>query len=175
MNRRPLDVALPIIYAILVVVMFRSLARTLCRRSKLYLQNTIIVGAGEIGQLIGRKIANHPEYGLNLVGFIDPRPRARRSDLGDLTILGTSDRLPELVDLLDVERVIFAFSNEPHEKMLALIRTLKALNVQIDLVPRLFESVGPKVRLEQLLVKDQIPVEGHDGRAFAAYAVHDGG
>ena len=75
--------------SILLVVMFRSLARTLCRRSKLYLQNTIIVGAGEIGQLIGRKIANHPEYGLNLVGFIDPRPRARRSDLNDLTILGT--------------------------------------------------------------------------------------
>lgn len=136
--------------SILLVVMFRSLARTLCRRSKLYLQNTIIVGAGEIGQLIGRKIVNHPEYGLNLVGFIDPRPRARRADLHDLTILGTSDRLPGLVDLLDVERVIFAFSNEPHEEMLALIRSLKALNVQIDLVPRLFESVGPKVRLHSI-------------------------
>ncbi len=136
--------------SIVLVVMFRSVARTLCRRSKLYLQNTIIVGAGEIGQLIGRKIVNHPEYGLNLVGFIDPRPRARRSDLDDLTILGTSERLPELVDLLDVERVIFAFSNESHEEMLALIRALRALNVQIDLVPRLFESVGPKVRLHTI-------------------------
>jgi exopolysaccharide biosynthesis polyprenyl glycosylphosphotransferase len=136
--------------SIVLVVMFRSLARTLCRRSKLYIQNTIIVGAGEIGQLIGRKIVNHPEYGLNLVGFIDPHPRARRSDLHDLTILGSSDRLPDLVELLDVERVIFAFSNEPHEEMLALIRALKALNVQVDLVPRLFESVGPKVRLHTL-------------------------
>ena len=31
--------------------------------------------------------------------------------------------------------------------MLALVRTLRALNVQVDLVPRLFESVGPNVRL----------------------------
>ena len=136
--------------SIVLVVVFRSVARTLCRRSKLYLQNTVIVGAGEIGQLIGRKIVNHPEYGLNLVGFIDPTPRTRRSDLSDLTILGTSERLPELVELLDVERVIFAFSNESHEEMLALIRALKALNVQIDLVPRLFESVGPKVRLHTI-------------------------
>jgi len=136
--------------SIVLVVMFRSIARTLCRRSKLYLQNTIIVGAGEIGQLIGRKIVSHPEYGLNLVGFIDPHPRTRRPDLHDLTILGTSDRLPELVDLLDVERVIFAFSEDSHEDMLALIRALRALNVQIDLVPRLFESVGPKVRLHTI-------------------------
>jgi exopolysaccharide biosynthesis polyprenyl glycosylphosphotransferase len=155
--------------SILLVVMFRSLARTLCRRSKLYLQNTIIVGAGEIGQLIGRKIANHPEYGLNLVGFIDPRPRARRSDLNDLTILGTSERLPDLVDLLDVERVIFAFSNEPHEEMLALVRVLKALNVQIDLVPRLFESIGPKVRLHAI---EGLPLVGLPPGRLSPLSLH---
>ena len=155
--------------SILLVVMFRSLARTLCRRSKLYLQNTIIVGAGEIGQLIGRKIVNHPEYGLNLVGFIDPRPRARRSDLNDLTILGTSERLPDLVDLLDVERVIFAFSNEPHEEMLALVRVLKALNVQIDLVPRLFESIGPNVRLHAI---EGLPLVGLPPGRLSPLSLH---
>lgn len=155
--------------SILLVVMFRSIARTVCRRSKLYLQNTIIVGAGEIGQLIGRKIVNHPEYGLNLVGFIDPRPRARRSDLDDLTILGTSEGLPELVDLLDVERVIFAFSNEPHEEMLALIRALRALNVQVDLVPRLFESVGPKVRLHTI---EGLPLVGLPPGRLSPLSLH---
>ena len=125
--------------SIVLVVTFRSLARTMCRRSHLYIQNTIIFGAGEVGQLIARKIVNHREYGLNLVGFIDPNPRDRRSDLDNLTILGPPEKLPELVELLDVERVIIAFTNEPHEEMLALIRTLKALNVQVDVVPRLFE------------------------------------
>jgi exopolysaccharide biosynthesis polyprenyl glycosylphosphotransferase len=136
--------------AIALVVTFRSIARTLCRRSRLYIQNTIIVGAGEIGQLIGRKIVNHREYGLNLVGYIDPRPRMRRSDLDHLTVLGSPENLPTLIELFDVERVIVAFSNEPHEEMLALVRALKALNVQVDLVPRLFESVGPHVRLHAI-------------------------
>jgi len=133
--------------SVILIVAFRSLARTLCKRTPLFWQNTIIVGAGEIGQLLARKITNHPEYQLNLVGFIDPKPRARRSDLEHLTILGTPENLPDLVELLDVERVIVAFSNEPHDEMLALVRTLRALNVQVDLVPRLFESVGPNVRL----------------------------
>ena len=137
--------------SIVLVVTFRSLARPMCRRNSLYIQNTIVVGAGEVGQLIARKITNHPRvWTRNLVGFIDSQPRGRRSDLDHLTILGSPETLPDMVDLLDVERVIFAFSNEPHDEMLALVRALKALNVQVDLVPRLFEVVGLHVRLHTI-------------------------
>jgi exopolysaccharide biosynthesis polyprenyl glycosylphosphotransferase len=46
-----------------------------------------------------------------------------------------------------VERVVIAFSNESHEELLRLIRSLKGLPVQIDIVPRLFEIVGPGVEI----------------------------
>jgi len=121
----------------------RTAARAISRRSLVYLQNTLIVGAGDVGQLIARKMLQHPEYGINLVGFLDANPRARRADLGDLTILGPPERLPEIVRLLDVERVVIAFSGESNEDMLALVRSLRDFDLQIDIVPRLFEAVGP--------------------------------
>ena len=34
-----------------------------------------IVGAGEVGQLVARKLLEHPEYGVNVVGFVDSDPR----------------------------------------------------------------------------------------------------
>ena len=49
----------------------RALARGLARRHLAYVQNTIIVGAGDVGQLVAKKLRQHPEYGLNLVGFVD--------------------------------------------------------------------------------------------------------
>ena len=131
--------------SIVLIVTGRTIALGMARRSVVYLQNTIIVGAGDIGQLVARKILKHPEYGLNLVGFVDTQPKERREDLDHLTLLGSPDQLPSLVELLDVDRVIFAFSNESHETMVDAIRALKALNVQIDVVPRLFEIVGPNV------------------------------
>ncbi len=131
--------------AIGLTLVGRVLARAISRRSSLYLQNTIIVGAGDVGQLIARKILHHGEYGLNLVGFVDDRPKERRDDLGHLTLLGPTAELPELVRLLDVERVILAFSNESDEEKVGLIRKLERLNVQVDVVPRLYEIVGPKV------------------------------
>ena len=54
---------------------------------------------------------------------------------------------PAIVRLLDVERVIVAFSNDSHEETLDLLRALKDLDVQIDIVPRLFEFVGPGVEI----------------------------
>jgi exopolysaccharide biosynthesis polyprenyl glycosylphosphotransferase len=136
--------------AIALVILGRFAARALSRRSTMYLQNTIIVGAGDVGQLIARKILHHPEYGLNLVGFVDDQPKERREDLGDLTLLGHRDELPELVRLLDVERVVLAFSNERDEEKVGLVRKLEKLHVQVDVVPRLFEIVGPKVGIHTL-------------------------
>jgi exopolysaccharide biosynthesis polyprenyl glycosylphosphotransferase len=131
--------------AIALVTVARVVARFSCRRSVAYLQNTIIIGAGDIGQLIARKLIQHPEYGINLVGFVDDEPKERRGDLRSLTLLGKPEQVPELVSLLDVERVIIAFSNVRDERMMVLVRSLRVLDVQIDIVPRLFELVGPKV------------------------------
>jgi len=125
----------------------RASARAVCRHTISYLQNTIIVGAGDVGQLVARKLLKHPEYGVNLVGFVDASPKAQRQDLAHLTLLGPLDELPELVRAYDVERIVIAFSNESHEELLHLIRSLKGLPVQIDIVPRLFEIVGPGVEI----------------------------
>jgi exopolysaccharide biosynthesis polyprenyl glycosylphosphotransferase len=143
--------------SILVVASARSAARAFCRRRIDYLQNTVIVGAGDVGQLIARKLLHHPEYGINLVGFVDDRPRERHEELENVTILGAPGDLKELVELFDVERVIVAFSNEKHERTLALLRSLTDLEIQIDVVPRLFEIVGANVGLHTV---EGVPLVG---------------
>ncbi len=123
----------------------RAGARALCRTSVAYLQNTVIVGAGDVGQLVARKLLQHPEYGINLVGFVDREPKGRRRDLEHLALLGSPEELPEIVRTFDVERVVVSFSGEREEDTLGLIRLLRDDDVQIDVVPRLYEMVGPRV------------------------------
>jgi exopolysaccharide biosynthesis polyprenyl glycosylphosphotransferase len=133
--------------AISIVTVARALARALARRSDVYLQNTVIVGAGETGQLIARKLLKHPEYGINLVGFVDSSPKPIRRELRHVAQLGRPERLPAIVRVLDVERVIVAFSGDTHEESLDLIRTLRDLDVQVDIVPRLYELLDPGVSI----------------------------
>jgi exopolysaccharide biosynthesis polyprenyl glycosylphosphotransferase len=130
--------------AAVLVVAGRGVARAAARRSPMYLQNTIIIGAGHIGQLAARKLLQHPEYGINLVGFVDAHPRPRRPELDHLALVGPPERISEIIRLLDIERVIIAFSEADHEELLKTIRELRKFDLQIDVVPRLFEIVGPK-------------------------------
>jgi exopolysaccharide biosynthesis polyprenyl glycosylphosphotransferase len=133
--------------AIVLVSLGRAAARWFSRKQITYLQNTVIVGAGDVGQLVAHKLLQHREYGINLVGFVDAEPKERRDDLGQLTLLGPPDRLPAVVRMFDVERVIVAFSKSSFDETLDLIRSMKDLDVQVDIVPRLFDVVGPSVSI----------------------------
>jgi exopolysaccharide biosynthesis polyprenyl glycosylphosphotransferase len=136
--------------AIFSIAGCRLLARAVCRRQPAYQQNTIIVGGGDVGRLVAQKMRKHPEYGLRVLGFVDESPRPRNGSIDDLDLLGTPAHLPALVDALRVERVVIAFSNDHHEDMLDLIRTLRDRDVQIDIVPRMFEVMGANIGLHAL-------------------------
>jgi exopolysaccharide biosynthesis polyprenyl glycosylphosphotransferase len=134
--------------AIAVVTGGRGIARGLCRRHPAYLQNTVIVGVGDVAQLIARKVNQHPEYRINLLGFIE----GDSNELSEpsLPVLGPPDQLSALVTELGIERAIIAFPEGTHREALELIRSLKTFDVQIDVVPSLFEIVGPSANLHSL-------------------------
>ena len=143
--------------AIALVTGARGAARSLTRRHFSFLQNTVIVGAGDVGQLVARKFLQHGEYGINLVGFVDANPRELRSDLGDVPVLGPVETLPDLVDRLGVERVVVAFSNDPPAQTTEIIRSIRERDIQVDIVPRLYELVGPHVKVHSV---ESLPLVG---------------
>jgi exopolysaccharide biosynthesis polyprenyl glycosylphosphotransferase len=136
--------------AIVLVTLLRAVARSAAHRSATFTQNALIIGAGDVGQLIARKLLQHAEYGIHVVGFVDSRPKALRSDLGSVDVVGEPDQLGELLDRYDVDRVIVAFTDEAHEREIELVGMLKRRDIQIDIVPRLYEVVGPHVRLHSV-------------------------
>ena len=127
--------------AFLGVVCARLIGRTAVRHHSAYVQNAVIVGAGDVGQLIGRKLLQHPEYRINLLGYVDSAPRELRADLGDVALLGRPSGIVDVVRENSVDRVIVAFSQERHAETLQLIGALREHDVQVDVVPRLFEAL----------------------------------
>jgi exopolysaccharide biosynthesis polyprenyl glycosylphosphotransferase len=133
-----------------LVSLGRAGARTVCRRQPSYLQNAVIVGCGYVGQTVARKFLNHPEYGVHVVGFLDAEPRDKSALVRHLPVLGTTRQLREVVQELRIDRVIFAFSSDSHEETLELMRSMKDLDVQVDVVPRLFEMITPTVQMHSV-------------------------
>lgn len=124
------------------IALGRAAARSISRRRPSFRQKAVIVGSGSVGRRIARKILNHPEFGIDILGFADSDLREAPDEIGDLRLLCDTEDLPRLARELGVERVIVAFSTEKHDQTLELIRSLSDLDVHVDIVPRLFEVVG---------------------------------
>jgi exopolysaccharide biosynthesis polyprenyl glycosylphosphotransferase len=128
--------------AIALMLVARAVARGVCRRTRAYLETAVIVGAGEIGRLIERKLQQHPEYRIDVVGFVDAK--------ADEGVLGVPADLPELVERLAITRVIVTGADDTARDTLDILRRLGDHGVQVDLAPQHHELVGPRGCLHTL-------------------------
>ncbi len=136
--------------AIACVFVARAVARLIARASPDYIQNAVIVGTDRTGQIVGRKLVQHPEFRINLVGFIDASPRELRPDLASIPVIGAADDLLEIAELYGLDRVFVAFSGATDRHMMQISRRLQLAGVQVDIVPRMFEALGPNAILNSL-------------------------
>ncbi len=120
------------------------------RTSRRHGLNTLIVGAGNVGQTVARRLIDAPHLGLRPIGFLDRDPLPDPVVASGLPVLGASWELEDVVHDAAVEHVIVAFSNEPHEVMLDVVRQCRATGIQVSVVPRLFEDISRHIAVDHL-------------------------
>ena len=111
---------------------------------------TLIVGAGHVGMRLARRLEANPEYGLTPVGFLDANPLQGGGEVPGVPVLGSPDELDWVAQLTGAEHVVIAFSSEPDERLVDLVRRCEALGLEVSLVPRLFESLNHRATYEPL-------------------------
>jgi exopolysaccharide biosynthesis polyprenyl glycosylphosphotransferase len=125
-------------------------SRAQARRHGEALRPTLIVGAGRIGRLTARRLAEQPELGLKPVGFLDKEPMDPDEDGVRLPVLGSSWDLDRIVAEHDIQQVIITFSTAPNEVLLRMIRRCEELGVAVAFIPRLFEKMTSKLTVDYL-------------------------
>ena len=136
--------------AIITVPSLRGLGRYAVR-VRFAPERCMIVGSGDVGEVIARKLRGHPEYGIDLIGFIDgDRGRKRRTGGSQLPMLGHISDFDDVCRTHGIERVIVAFSGISNDETLGIIRAAKRAQIKITIVPRLFEVIGHSVEIDEV-------------------------
>jgi exopolysaccharide biosynthesis polyprenyl glycosylphosphotransferase len=121
--------------ALVVIPVIRGSIRSWIIPRVMKPRRTLIVGSGDEAELVFRKINTHPEYGLQVVGFLD-------GDNGEslpAPLLGAPGDVAQIVEEYEIDRVLLASSVGSHEQTLDLVRTVRRPDVQVSIVPRYFE------------------------------------
>lgn len=151
-------------FSALLLMADRLLYRELRRRQRgrgLGVERVLVVGAAEVGRAVLRNILARPDLGLQAVGFVDDDPARGEADIGRVRALGRLDNLSTIIIEQGVDLVIIALSWEHHRKILSVVRECERQDVQVRIVPDLFQLHLSQVQIEML---EGIPLLGVNGR-----------
>jgi UDP-GlcNAc:undecaprenyl-phosphate/decaprenyl-phosphate GlcNAc-1-phosphate transferase len=87
---------------------FAALNDTFARLQSRWLPHVLIVGAGDLGELVLRSVLRARPAAYRPVGFLDPDPGHRNRTLHNVRVLGTPDDLVSISAQQDVDLVVLA-------------------------------------------------------------------
>ena len=150
------------------IVLGRSLIRMALRRIRLSghnLQRILVVGAGALGKEVTRKLNDHQELGLRVIGFLDDDPGKAGRVFLDVPVLGNLKDLDRVIAEQSVDQLYIALPLEAHKKMMRILQSVGQECVEVRLVPDILQYATLKATLEDLdgtpvINLSQVPLQG---------------
>ncbi|NOY52986.1 MAG: sugar transferase [Deltaproteobacteria bacterium] len=105
-------------------------------------RNVLIVGSGPRAMEVVDALKEHPEWGLRLVGFVDPDPNRVGKEYGGHVVVGSVDDLPQTLDENVVDEVIIAMPRSWFQLVEKVLRTCETSGIRAHLR---FDLFNPKI------------------------------
>ena len=113
-------------------------------------RKVLIVGAGEAGRWIAKVIAQRPNCGLAVRGFVDDDPRKVGSNIDGLPVLGASINLVELINQYKVNLVVVAITHQKSSPLLMILNRVFMSGCKLIDIPTLYEFLTGKIPINHI-------------------------
>lgn len=107
----------------------------------------LLIGAGEVGQMILQKILNTPKLGFRVVGIVD-NSNLRR--LMGIPVLGSYADIPQIIEQHGVDEVIIGLPESSHQEIVGIISLCEREKVGIRVFPDVFQIMASEVSIGDL-------------------------
>lgn len=114
------------------------------------IRRTMIIGAGEAGNMVVEELRRHQSLGMYPVLFVDDDPTKQHKTVNGVPVLGNRYDIPHLVEQYDIKQIIYALPSAKNEERLAILKLANQTKAKIQLVPGLYELIDGKVDINNL-------------------------
>lgn len=139
--------ALSILFLVIGRILYQSVRGRLRKRG-IGKDRLLIVGTGEVAQIIIRRIQWSPQLGYEIVGVVDDGSGMRK--LRGVPVLGDIEHLPDLIDRHRVDEVMIAVPERGHRETVRIISYCQRERVSIKIFPDLFQFITSEAGIDDL-------------------------
>lgn len=113
-------------------------------------KRTLLVGAGDAGEMILRDMNNNPQYGYTPVGFIDDAPHKKGLKIHGVPIIGGREIIGSAIKLYGVEEILITMPSASNRAIREVYDACKPLKIPIKTLPRLSDILSGNISLSQI-------------------------
>jgi FlaA1/EpsC-like NDP-sugar epimerase len=119
-------------------------------------ERVLVVGAGQAGQLVVADLLSNPEWRQYPVAILDDNPRTDKMRVRGVPVIGTVERLPELVHQEKIDIIAIAIPSASKAQLDRILALAQETSARIQVLPSHAEVMAGKapMRLRDLNLDD---------------------
>lgn len=151
--------------------LFRRFHRHIVERPSGKGRRTLIIGAGNAGELLARDIRRNQKSNYMVAGFVDDKEGKRGSFIQGAKVLGTTEEIPQLVDEYDIETILIAIPSAKSKDMKRIMTSIRSSTAkEVKIIPGMVSIIEGNVALsdvkeisiEDIIGREQASLNGED-------------
>lgn len=146
-------IALTVVIAGASLAAWRRFVRALSIPGLAEKRHVLIVGYGRFAHLLQEHLADNPQLGLMVKGFVSRRRVERHNDstntAPDPQLLGSVEELPEIARAHFIDEILISLPSDRH-LVKEITRRAQAAGVQVRVVPDLYDGLATERSVEYL-------------------------
>ena len=136
---------------------------------------TLVLGAGDAGELLLRDLRRSSEHGIHVVGFVDDDATKWGTIVGGRLVLGGREHLPKLAEKHDIAQLLIAIPKLPPARVRDILAQCADLKLKFKILPASYgmlqqqgAAVIQDLRPEDLLAREPVLVSRREAEAWIA-------
>ncbi|MGD9900847.1 MAG: SDR family NAD(P)-dependent oxidoreductase, partial [Calditrichaceae bacterium] len=113
-------------------------------------RRTMVIGAGDAGEMIIRQMKNNPELGYYPVAIVDDSKKKINTKIHGVKVFGGISKLTEIARIKKIDEIIIATPSARPTQMRRIVQLCEATGIEFKTVPGPREIVNGQVELNQI-------------------------
>ena len=113
-------------------------------------RNALIVGFNDKGYELHDQMIEHRALGIDVKGYVSLKDNYEASSYKNVSVIGSVGEIQNLIDQTDSKEILLALERDNHEMLIDIITKCEPKNVNLKIVPDLYEILSGQARTAQI-------------------------